>query len=82
MKKQVLWNKVFNVRSAERFSMAFGHFGRSFLGVLGIKTSILTKADLANRKRQLERDLREAGLSRSEAKRIAGANMRQKKPNS
>ena len=81
MKKQILSNKVFNVRSAAGCSMAFGHFGRSLLGFLGIKKPESTRADLANRKRQLERDLRDAGFSRAEAKRLAGAMVRQIEPN-
>lgn len=68
-------------RSVEGFNMALSQFK-----TLLVKSVVSTEGDtgkleMANRKRLLERELRDSGLSRSEARRITGAVMRQNKPN-
>lgn len=47
------------------------------LKAVGITAGDTERIDLAHRKRLLERELRDSGLSRAEARRITGAVMRQ-----
>lgn len=60
----------------ERFRMALSRLKAEISNSLGIKGEDKTRLDMANRKRQIERSLRDSGLSRSEAKRITGVLIR------
>lgn len=61
--------------------MALSQFKTLLVQSVGSTEGDAGRVEMANRKRLLERELRDSGLSRSEARRITGAVMRQNKPN-